>query len=131
MLAPCLFRNAGPASAPLQSQILEFFLLASSGHGLQDACTVPRCSCRGKAPVNYKPWSLGRAAQAPRCQSWRQEVTRSVGPPQTLNTKIREKGAGVPMKDSPPESPVLWISSRSQHETTKLSKIPYSGAHTN
>lgn len=96
----CLFRNARPASAPLQSQILEFFLLASSGHGLQDACTVPRCSCRGKAPVNNKPWSLGRAAQVPRCQSWRQEVTRSVGPPQKLNTKIRKKVLVFPWRNS-------------------------------
>lgn len=74
-------------------RILEFLLLDSSGHRLQD---VPRCSCRGEAPVNHKPCSPGRAAQAlPRCQRWRQEVTRSVEPPQKCNKKIGEKHVTV------------------------------------
>lgn len=41
----------GAAPAPLQSQ--HPAILASAL--MQDACTVPRGSCRGEAPVNHKP----------------------------------------------------------------------------
>lgn len=89
MLAPCVQEWWSQPLHHWNHRIVEFFLLDSSGHGPQDACTVP--NCRGKAPLNHKPCSLGR----PRCQSWRQEVTRSVGPPQKLSTKVRENRASV------------------------------------
>lgn len=88
MLAPCVQEWWNQPRHHWSHRITEFLLLDSSDHGLQDACTVLRCSCRGKAAVNHKLCSLGRAVQAqPRCQSWRQEVTRSVGPPQKFNTE--------------------------------------------
>lgn len=96
MLAPCVQEWWNQPPYHWNHRIMEFLLLDSSGHGLQDACTVLRCSCRGKVPVNHKPCSLGRPAKAlPRCQNWRQQVTRSVGPPQKFNTKVRGKCAGV------------------------------------
>lgn len=136
MLAPCVQEWWNQPLHHWNHRILEFLLLDSSGHGLQDACTVPTCSCRGEAPINHKLCSLGRAAQAlPRCQSWRQEVTRSVGPPQKILQESKRKTCRcVPMKEqqcagtahcnSPPKLPVLWISPKSQHEMTQLSKIP-------
>lgn len=143
MLAPCVQEWQNQPLHHCNHRILEFLLLGSSGHGLQDSCTVPRCSCRGKAPVKHKPCSLGRAAQVlPRCQSWRQEVTKSVGPPQKFNTRVREKHAGLfPWTTTMCWDSTLQFSTKitssvdflcvSVWNCPTISRIPYFGAHTN
>lgn len=68
MLAQCVQEWWNQPLHHWNHKILEFLLLDSSGHRLQDV---------------------------PRCQSWRQEVTRSVGPPQKCNKKVGEKRVSV------------------------------------